>query len=165
MELRALRLDEVVRYDEVRLATWRATYRGLVPDAFLDGLAVTAELTAARAEMATDPSYALNVAAVDGAVVGIAAAGPARDDDLDPDEVTELGALYVLPDHWGAGIGRALLEAVLALRPRPAQVLWVLEGNARSRAFYASCGFAPDGHRKLEDLGAPVAEVRLRRSS
>lgn len=164
MELRPLRLDEVVRYDEVRLDTWRSAYRGLVPDAFLDGLAVTAELTAARTAMAHDPSRALHVAVLDGAVVGVAAAGPPRDDDLDPDEVTELGALYVLPDHWGEGIGRALLEGVLARRPRPTQALWVLEANARSRAFYASCGFAPDGHRKVEDLGAPVAEVRLTRS-
>lgn len=165
MELRALRLDEVVRYDEVRLDTWRAAYRGLVPDAFLDDLAVTAELTAARTAMAQDPDRALHVAVVSGAVVGIAAAGPPRDDDLDPSGVTELGALYVLPDHWGRGIGRALLEAVLARLPRPRQVLWVLEDNERSRAFYASCGFVPDGHRKVEDLGAPVAEVRLSRAS
>ncbi|MDP3710948.1 MAG: GNAT family N-acetyltransferase [Mycobacteriales bacterium] len=154
MELRALRLDEVVRYDEVRLETWRAAYRGLVPDAFLDGLAVTAQLTASRTAMAQDPHRALHVAVVDGVVVGIAAAGPPRDDDLDPDDVTELGALYVLPDHWGGGIGRALLSAVLARRPRPRQALWVLEANDRSRAFYASCGFAPDGHRKVETLAS-----------
>lgn len=165
MQLRALRLDEVVRYDEVRLETWRAAYRGLVPDAYLDGLAVSPELTAARTAMARDEDRALHVAVADGDLVGIAAAGPPRDDDLDPDDVTELDALYVLPDHWGVGIGRALLDAVLARRPRPVQVLWVLEGNLRSRAFYASCGFAEDGAHKVEDLGAPVAEVRMARGS
>lgn len=165
MELRPLRPDEARRFDEVRLATWRTAYRGLLPDAFLDGLAVTPELVAHRTAMADDPGRALHVAVVDGDVVGVAAAGPPRDEDLDPAGVTELGALYVLPPHWGRGTGRALLEAVLARRPRPRQVLWVLEDNARSRGFYASCGFATDGGRKVEDLGAPVAEVRMARGS
>lgn len=165
MEHRPLRVDEVVRFDEVRLATWRAAYRGLVPDPVLDELVVTPDLVAARTAMAQDPEHALQVALVDGVVVGIAAAGPPRDEDLHPADVTELGALYVLPEHWGAGHGRSLLEAVLARRPRPTQVLWVLEGNDRARAFYASCGFTCDGRRRTEHLGAPVAEVRMARSS
>lgn len=165
MELRPLRVDEAVVFDEVRLGTWRAAYGGLVPDVFLDALVVTPELTEARIAMARDASLALHVAEVDGEVVGVAAAGPPRDEDLDPAVVTELGALYVVPGQWGRGVGRALLEAVLARRPRPQQALWVLEANARSRSFYASCGFAPDGARKVEELGGPVAEVRLVRSS
>lgn len=159
-----MRPEEARTFDEVRLATWGAAYRGLVPDAFLDGLAVTDAMTAARTARVDDPGSPLHVAVVDGAVVGIAAAGAPRDDDLGED-TTELGALYVLPEHWGAGIGSALLEAVLARRPRPVQVLWVLERNVRSRRFYERCGFAADGTRKLEDLGGPVAEVRMVRST
>jgi RimJ/RimL family protein N-acetyltransferase len=40
--------------------------------------------------------------------------------------------------------------------------LWVLERNARGRAFYERLGFAPDGARQdLPDLGR--AEIRLAR--
>jgi hypothetical protein len=41
--------------------------------------------------------------------------------------------------------------------------LWVLERNARGRAFYERCSFAADGARQeLRDLG--VMEIRLVRS-
>jgi GNAT superfamily N-acetyltransferase len=161
VQLRPVRADELVRLDEVRLSVWRSAYRGLVPDAFLDGLAITEEMTAVRRSWLDDPDHPMHVAVDGGEVVGIAVAGPPRDDDLDADGWTELGALYVLPERWGAGTGRALLEAVLARRPRSHQALWVLEGNDRSRAFYASCGFRPDGAHKVEVLHGPVAEVRL----
>lgn len=164
VELRPLQADEVRTFDEVRLATWRTAYRGLVPDAYLDALVVTAEMTAARTGWIRDPDRPMHAAVIGDVVVGVAIAGPARDEDLASD-VTELGALYVLPPHWGNGIGRALLDAVLARRPGPRQVLWVLEGNQRSCRFYESCGFVVDGTRKVVDLGGPVAEVRYQRSS
>jgi hypothetical protein len=35
--------------------------------------------------------------------------------------------------------------------------------RARTRRFYETCGFRPDGSRKLADFGEPVPEVRYRR--
>ena len=41
--------------------------------------------------------------------------------------------------------------------------LWVLEGNAAAHAFYAACGWAPDGASRTVDVGgAVVPEVRFR---
>jgi GNAT superfamily N-acetyltransferase len=57
-------------------------------------------------------------------------------------------ALYVHPDHWGAGAGHALMTACrLALRERgdDAVSIWVLRGNARGIAFYRRQGFEPTG--------------------
>jgi GNAT superfamily N-acetyltransferase len=71
------------------------------------------------------------VACVDGRPVGfLAAIGPHVDQ------------LFVDPDHQRAGIGTALLEAMLARRLRPA-TLHVFALNAPTRAFYERFGFRP----------------------
>ena len=55
-----------------------------------------------------------------------------------------LRQLYVLPAHWGAGIGSTLLDRGLErMRERGATraKLWTLEGNERGRRFYESRGW------------------------
>ena len=55
-----------------------------------------------------------------------------------------LRQLYVLPAHWGTGIGSALLERGLErMRERGATraKLWTLEGNDRGRRFYERRGW------------------------
>jgi ribosomal protein S18 acetylase RimI-like enzyme len=78
----------------------------------------------------------------------------------------ELYALYVAPDWWSAGVGRALLETVVAaLRAAGYRraVLWTLTGNARARRFYEKAGFAADGTTNiLAGLGG-VEELRYAR--
>jgi GNAT superfamily N-acetyltransferase len=55
-----------------------------------------------------------------------------------------LRQLYVLPAHWGSGVGSALLERGLErMRERGATraKLWTLEGNERGRGFYERRGW------------------------
>jgi GNAT superfamily N-acetyltransferase len=55
-----------------------------------------------------------------------------------------LRQLYVVPAHWGTGIGSALLERGLErMRQRGARQakLWTLEGNERGRRFYERRGW------------------------
>lgn len=55
-----------------------------------------------------------------------------------------LRQLYVLPAHWGTGIGSALLQRGLErMRERGATQakLWTLEGNERGRRFYEHRGW------------------------
>jgi GNAT superfamily N-acetyltransferase len=57
--------------------------------------------------------------------------------------VDELYAIYVHPDHWGAGVGQALLdraEAELAATC-DAATLTCMVGNARARRFYERNGW------------------------
>jgi len=153
MEVHRAAREELRPAHEVRLATWRVAYRGLVPDAYLDALSLTPERLATIEERFDEGSTATQVATVDGHVVGMAVTGPCRDDDREGE--TELWALYVLPSCWGAGVAQALWDASL-----PFTSLWVLEGNARARAFYGRNGFAPDGQRMAVQFVEGVFEVR-----
>jgi GNAT superfamily N-acetyltransferase len=98
-----------------------------------------------------------------GDVVGFSHVGPARGE---PAEVGELYAIYVVPEAWGVGVGRALMaESLARLRSEqfPAAILWVLEDNPRTRRFYELAGWAADGGVKDEEwLGTTIREVRYR---
>ena len=144
--------EEMPVVESVRLQTWQAAYRGLVPDDVLDALAVTEERVALLQTRYDEGETATWVALDDDRVVGMAVAGPTRDEDRPGGR--ELYALYVLPSHWGSGAGQALWE-----QAQPVTSLWVLEGNARARAFYARNGFRPDRTKEI-DVGVVLPEVR-----
>ena len=79
----------------------------------------------------------------------------------------ELRGLYLLAEHHGSGWGRRLhdigLERLHRLGSTVAH-LWVLEANARARAFYERHGWEPTGERQDVPLaGALLPEVRYRR--
>jgi ribosomal protein S18 acetylase RimI-like enzyme len=65
--------------------------------------------------------------------------------------VAHLYAMWVAPDARGAGVGRALVEAVVAwARSRSCErlVLSVTETNEGARRLYEACGFADTGERR-----------------
>ncbi|WP_203337215.1 GNAT family N-acetyltransferase [Nocardioides limicola] len=85
--------------------------------------------------------------------IGFIAVGRPRDIDTEH----ELYALYVRRAWWGTGVGQELLER--RLFPGSC-ALWVLESNARARAFYARNGFVAQGDREFYDL-LDVWQVRM----
>lgn len=96
----------------------------------------------------------------DEGLVGVAAAGPAR--DADAPAPVELGLIYTLARVHGSGAGQLLLDAVIG---KQAACLWVLEDNPRAQAFYAKNGFALDGARKLMPAQwSSLPEVRMVRT-
>jgi GNAT superfamily N-acetyltransferase len=165
----------------VQREAWFAAYTGIIPDEIIDRVTAPDDGARVRQSFRTRPWQRMIVASPDDeqhGIVGYAAFGPERD-VLDmpwpypltsagsEHEVAELYALYVHPARWSTGIGRALMDQVLA-KVRAAGyasiTLWVLDANARARRFYARAGFAPDGARHvLDDLGG-VTEIRYRRT-
>ena len=151
--------------ERLRVSGWKAAYRGLVPDSFLDGM--PADAGRRRQLMASRGGQVTETVAVSGAdIVGWTVAGPCRDGDRTSPWQGEIYGCYVLPGWWGHGIGRRLLDhtaSALHEGGRGDLSLWVLEGNVRARRFYESCQFLPDGQRQLLDLEGPVPEVRYLR--
>ena len=113
------------------------------------------------------PPHRTVIAEQEGKVVGFADAGPSRDDDANLQQTGEVNLIYVLPDRWGRGIGRALMAEVLRrMRDDGFQdaTLWVLDDNPVGRRFYEAGGWRLDGAVKEgESLETRVLEVRYRR--
>lgn len=152
----------------VHVDSWEAAYRGLISDEVIDGLTVEARTAAwSRALSEPEPRTAAFVAEHGGEVVGLSWVGPTRDDDLDPEKVGDVLAIYVVPDHWGHGHGRDLMVRSLDwLRSDgfSAAMLWVLDTNTVGREFYERGGWRLDTATKLDDSfgGDPLSEVRYR---
>ena len=59
----------------------------------------------------------------------------------------ELDGLFVEPDLWGRGIGRALVDVATHQARRKGLTLTVV-ANPRARGFYESCGFSVEGEEQ-----------------
>ena len=82
----------------------------------------------------------------DSTIVGWTSFGASRDADA-PANTGEIMAIYLAPEAWSSGVGRALWLA--ALDRMTAQgfttvTLWVIAGNARAIRFYTAAGFAAE---------------------
>ena len=81
--------------------------------------------------------------------------------------VAHVYAMWVVPDSRGAGVGRALVDAVADwARDRGCDrlVLSVTESNQTARRFYEACGFEDTGERKAlrEDPGLQTLSLAKR---
>lgn len=136
--------------------SWQAAYAHVLPAERLAGMSPER-----RAELGwLGDSF---VVELDGEVVGFVDFGESRDDDAEG----EIYAIYVEPDHFGAGMGRELIRAA-ELRMHELGfthvILWVLEDNPRARRFYEAAGWTLDGTcRPIEIFGIELPEVRYRK--
>ena len=142
----------------VRVDTWRAAYRGIVPQAYLDSLDYAVNEQNFQRQMGNLELSSLTALDEGGQPVGYAVAGANRGDL--PEFRGEVYAIYILPACQQQGIGRRLLRAAFAnLFDRglfPA-LIWALEENAACQ-FYQLVGGVQVG-RKQRDIGGKLLEV------
>jgi ribosomal protein S18 acetylase RimI-like enzyme len=152
---------------KVHVATWQAAYAGLLPADYLAALPESVDSRAEqwRTRLTTGDATVLVAAAGEAAteLAGFVAVGRSRDDDA-ADGIGELYAIYVDPQSWGERIGAALHDAglaSLAAAGNTTATLWVLDTNARARAFYQRHGWSPDGNSKQAEIrDVTVTELR-----
>lgn len=164
VQIRTATVEDAAGIAAVHVRGWQHAYRGIFPDDYLDALSIEQREKRWLGILAPGGSPTW-VAEEEGRILGWGSAGACR--DADGDETTgELWALYVDPDAWRRGIGRAIwkvVEAHLRAAGYRSATLWVLADNHRALQFYHSLGFQADGHEKLlEQGGASIREVRLR---
>jgi ribosomal protein S18 acetylase RimI-like enzyme len=165
MHIRAARVADAEAITEVHIASMCKAYSDLFASAELARIDARGRADQWRDILREGSSRTL-VAQLDGRIVGFVCFGACRDEDVSPQAVGEVMAVYVHPDDWGLGFGKALLNAALTgLRNGGSTevVLWVIEENRGAIGFYERFGFQPDGLVRVRDmLGRSTAIVRLR---
>jgi GNAT superfamily N-acetyltransferase len=154
----------------IHVRSWQDAYREIVPGDYLDALDI-GERTRVWASVLDHTAEGFHgstsiVALVDDVVAGFATVGGLR--GADPaDNAGEIYSIYASPDVWGVGVGRALIDAAvveLEHRGHRGLFLWVLEANARARAFYERQGWQHDGSAQTIEVGGrPLSELRYAR--
>ena len=156
MVIRRARVADAAPIAQVHVQSWRESYRGLVPDGYLEQLSVAAHERQWRRSFAAG-TWAF-VAEWEQRVVGFASGGLSR---ARRDISGELHLLYVLRASQRHGIGRALFDAChyeLARCGHRGMLVWVLADNS-ARRFYERLGGEPAGESSVTIAGAKLREV------
>lgn len=148
--------DELVRAFAVWLAANEA--RGRHPSA-----ARRARVGEKLADAAAIPVVAVD----EDLVVGMALGEPGRlaDGDGSPDpSLLHVSMVFVDPARWGVGVGRALLDGLLAEARRAGYAratLWTASNNERARRLYVGAGMRPTGRKKALASYGPVIQFAI----
>ncbi|MFD4022539.1 GNAT family N-acetyltransferase [Streptomyces sp. NPDC058576] len=162
--VRDMRIEDCEAVATIRVRGWQHTYRGMIPQPFLDAMDIGRETERRRGYFTERGEYVDVVAQrPDGTVIGWACSGPYRAEGRRLARC-ELYAIYVLPAHIRTGVGGALLTELMtraATAGHPDMALWVLRENTAARRFYERAGFRPDGaQEEFEAGGVMVPELR-----
>ncbi len=170
VELRPARASDAAAIAKVHVETWRATYAGVVPDAYLVSMTESKQAlqwnhTIRRATApGSAPEAVLAAVATDvpgGRIVGFGSCGPARGQRGSGPRGGEIFTLYVAPDWQGQGIGRRLLGDLFARLHEGGlnqAVIWVLAANP-TRFFYEALGGRRAAERKERFAGVELEEA------
>jgi ribosomal protein S18 acetylase RimI-like enzyme len=155
--------NDILGVAKVRVDTWRATYKGILPDGFLESLSDQSVADRWRKSFweNRNPAVAAFVAENEQEeIVGIAMCGPEQNQDVVYQ--AEIYLLYVLPEYQNHGIGRQLVAACLQhlvhnLNAR-SLLIWVIAENPY-RKFYESLGGKPVREKTQEIGGRLIREI------
>jgi ribosomal protein S18 acetylase RimI-like enzyme len=140
--IRSARADDAEAIARVRVDSWRETYRGMIPQAYLDAMKLE-ESRALWEKVLTAGSKTVSVFVAEHGteIVGFGSGNMLA--ELRHGFDAELSAVYVRREFQRAGIGRRLVvETALSQRARGASglIVWVIAGNKGARAFYERLG-------------------------
>jgi GNAT superfamily N-acetyltransferase len=138
--VRAATIDDAAAIARVHVASWRSTYRNLLPADFLDSLTESAYADRWTRFIA-EPANRVYVVESEGELVGFASAGHERAGETGYQG--ELYAIYILDRYQRRGYGLELMRAVVAgLREMGLDtlIIWVLRDNRAARLFYERLG-------------------------
>lgn len=161
MLIRPATLADAPALAAVEIASWRAAYQGLMPAAFLAQLSVAEKTRAWQHNLAKHGPAGRKrvlVACAATEVIGFERVGVMEEASREG----LLYLLYVLPQHWGHGVGQTLLAAALSeFRHWGVTLaqLWVLRDNVRARQFYARQGWQENGQTSTADYGGVALEA------
>lgn len=145
-------------------ASWAVTYRGLLPDGFLDAGLADNRMVHWQDQMreANTDAQAVFIAEQDGQPIGFVCVKQEHDH---PGEVL-LDNLHVLPPYQGTGAGKLMVtraEAWARARGASWLYLYALEGNTRAIDFYERQGWRNTGTETDHIGGIEVQAHRYER--
>ncbi len=166
IELRPARPGDAAAIARVHVETWRATYAGIVSDAYLVTMTESKQALQWNHTIrgAVAPEAVLVAESKDlpgGRIVGFGSCGRARGRPRGGSGSGEVFTLYVAPDWQGRGAGRLLLEGLLSLLNEGGlgeAVVWVLDANP-ARFFYEALGSRRIAERKQRFAGVELDEA------
>ncbi|GGX03955.1 GNAT family N-acetyltransferase [Undibacterium macrobrachii] len=145
IQLRRATVADAEAIAAIRIEGWRTTYRGMIPDSYLNEMDMNENVlhwrTILQALPVKEDSLCVYVAVSDNEIVGFVSAMKLPEPKLGKDG--EINAIYIRPQWQRCGIGKRMLhKAARSLQAMGCTscVIWVIDGNAQARNFYEELG-------------------------
>lgn len=158
MLIRKAKLEDVKGIAKVHVDSWRTTYKGIVPDSFLESLSYEGREHIWKSGIEANQVYIAEDE--EGQIVGFASGGKERTGKYDA-YIGELYAIYLLEGQQGKGLGQKLFQSVvddLKVKQLNSMVIWALAENPACR-FYEKLGGKKIDTAEIELAGKKLDEV------
>jgi len=161
-EIRLARASDADAIAQLHVLSWRGSYRGILPDAYLEG-DVEAERAAAWARFFAEPppgAVAFVAPGVGQSLDGFIALEQGHDQGYD----AVIENLHVAPVAQGRGLGKKLLAAgaaQLIAAGGTSACLWVYDANKAAIGFYEALGGVIDARGTDPFAGADAPHSRI----
>jgi len=161
IHIRPARLEDAAGIARVHVDTWRTSYVGIIPDEHLANMSYAVRTERWRNNLSNPGNAFTFVAETDaGEIVAFAGGMPERENDSV--YKGELGGIYILKAYQRQGLGRRLVETIVARLRHDGfnnMLIWVLAENPATN-FYAALGGKPVrtkmvviGGKELQEIG------------
>ncbi len=165
MIIRRATPEDAEEIAQVHVDSWKTTYRGIVPQRYLDEMEILPRAEFWRKHIEASDSRVC-VAETNGKVTGFISGGPLREplSDFDGESVGEIAAIYIVFEAQRRGCGRAMTQRLaedLLQDGLKSAVVWVLERNPAC-GFYARLGGELIGRKTIAIGGTDLVEVAYR---
>ena len=106
MQIREARLTDAAGIAKVHVDSWRTTYRGIIPDEYLDKLSYEQRTELWKKNISEADNYVIVAETDEEEIIGFATANKRTENMID------LTSIYLLEAYQGEGVGKQLLKAL-----------------------------------------------------
>ena len=157
IDYRSATIEDAASIASVEIKSIQYAYRDFMPAAHLEKIDVPDKPQRWKGGLQSSPDDRVVVAAHEGTVVGFVRAGKTREEG-----VGFITYLFILPEYWGAGVGKGLMgKAMDALRDFKFSTakLYAYRDNVRARRFYERLGWAWNGETYMQNIEGVQLEM------
>ncbi|MFJ8099634.1 GNAT family N-acetyltransferase [Lysinibacillus sp. NPDC096212] len=112
MKIRKANIKDAQGIGKVHVDSWRTTYKGILPDDFLNNLSYEQRTELWKRNISDATNYVLVAENEQGEIIGFATGGTRKTNSVP--NATDLTSIYLLEEYQGMGIGKQLLKEVFA---------------------------------------------------
>ena len=113
MKIRRATEKDLIGIAHVHVETWQSTYKGIIPDEYLQSLTIENRTKNWKRNLKTLHTTTFIAENEAGDIIGFAAGGPEQ--TRDPYYQAEIYAIYILDAYQRKGIGKQLIKPIAKL--------------------------------------------------
>jgi len=112
MNIRKANSQDAQDIGKVHVDSWRTTYKGILPDDFLNNLSYEQRTELWKKNISDATNYVLVAENKQNEIIGFATGGTRKTNSVP--NATDLTSIYLLEEYQGMGIGKQLLKEIFA---------------------------------------------------